>query len=231
MINVFIVSLSDSERRDKIASQLDDVKISNYHFFDAFDARQMSESELSFLFDKDKFYSLYNRYPSKGEIGCTLSHLRLIEYISNHGIDEAIILEDDAIITKKFIKFYQDSHVDVNGVVILGYSKVSWLRSFYHYFKRRLIANIKKYNSYSIGCINKQFTCGTVGYYINLKNIRGNIDRVLDIKPGHLADDWSFYADFMPVMHIRPFAVFENYKKMKSSIEEERCIKVMDSKK
>lgn len=231
MINVFIISLSDSERRDKISSQLDDVKISNYHFFDAFDARQMSEYELSLLFDKDKFFSLYNRYPSKGEIGCTLSHLRLIEYISNHGIDEAIILEDDAIITKTLIKFYQDSHADVNGAVILGYSKVSWLRSFYHYFKRRLRTNIKTYNNYSIGCIDKQFTCGTVGYYINVKNIKENIGRFLDVKPGHLADDWGFYSDFIPIMHIRPFAVFENYKKMKSSIEEGRCIKVMDSKK
>ncbi|MFM5179517.1 glycosyltransferase family 25 protein [Aeromonas veronii] len=230
MKKIYIISLSASNRRANIAKQLDNLAIDNYEFIDAFDARYLPETLLGELFDRERFFQLYQRYPSNGEIGCTLSHISVIKKMRLEGISDAIILEDDAILASNFIDFYHDKIETAAHFILLGYSKVSKTRAFYHYIKRRLVSDIVIKKRYSFGGIKNNFTCGTVGYYLNVKDVSNNFDSFLSSKPYFLADDWSIYSSFIKVKHLRPFAVFENYKNMMSTIESGRAEKVKEAK-
>lgn len=120
---VFIVSLkSDEERRVKISKFLNDHNV-NYKFIDAVYGRGLSEEYISELNTHYAEVRL-GRKIGRGEIGCTLSHLSIYNYIIAQSIGTACILEDDAILDERFIKFINELQVgDMpknNDLYILG---------------------------------------------------------------------------------------------------------------
>ena len=99
---IFIISLKDSSRREVIASRLRSLNL-KFKFFDAVYGRNLTKNELDEV-DFDFYPKKFNS-PKKltlGEIGCALSHIKLYEYIVENQISEAIILEDDAIVSLYF---------------------------------------------------------------------------------------------------------------------------------
>ncbi|MBY3790481.1 glycosyltransferase family 25 protein [Photobacterium carnosum] len=226
MKKVYVISLFDSKRRYNIKKQFESINFNNYEFIDAFDARRLNVNELDLIFNIKKFIDKYGRKPAKGEIGCTISHVSLWNKICKENEDDIIIIEDDAIISDRFLDFVKcDSNSDL---IILGYSKISWLASFYHYIKKP-IYNKSKYGSYNIGDIKKEFSCGTVGYYLNNKAAGVLKDIFSTELPFILADDWMFYSKYQKIKHTRPFIIYEDFKQLESTIENERELKLKES--
>jgi glycosyl transferase family 25 len=65
-------------------------------FIPAVEGRKMSEEELSQAFDRETSRAYYGRDLTRGEVGCTLSHVRCYNHIAAAGDEVALILEDDA---------------------------------------------------------------------------------------------------------------------------------------
>lgn len=223
-ILVLSINSAEFESRKKTISE----KLNGYDwcFIDAFDARKLATIELSRLFDKGAFYNKYHRYPSSGEIGCTLSHISIYQYIVDYDLPYALILEDDAIIDSDFESFFSDCNIGglmVNepSIYVLGHSKVSKKNGFFYNFVYP-IAIKKKINGYSFGVSRYLNLCGTVAYMITNQAAKMILSRVFD-KPYHLADDWKYLYDTgVSIYHSRPLLILENFWGFDSSIESER---------
>ncbi|EQC1409824.1 glycosyltransferase family 25 protein [Providencia rettgeri] len=90
---VFIINLKESsERRLKMQAQLDKTEL-KYEFINAVNGKDLSDAEL-----KEIVYDYPNCMLTKGEIGCALSHLSIYKKMVNENIEQALVLEDDAVL-------------------------------------------------------------------------------------------------------------------------------------
>ena len=103
---IFIVSLCDSPRRKHIQQQFRAYSIP-YEIFDAIDCRNGVPAQYETLINRNLAYKRLGRHLSNGEIGCALSHHLVYKHILHHNIQQAIIVEDDVILTDNFKTFYK----------------------------------------------------------------------------------------------------------------------------
>ena len=97
---IFVISLKNSHRREFIAKRLNGLGL-QFEFFDAVYGKALSEEELAKV-DYQYYQDFDNKRLTLGEIGCALSHIQVYEHIKKNNIAEAIILEDDAIVSTHF---------------------------------------------------------------------------------------------------------------------------------
>ena len=99
---IFVISLRDDERRrQSIARHLGALGLA-FEFFDAVDGRSgmpaLRREERLFADECLRRYPFYRtRALSSLEVGCYLSHLRLVQRCLAQGMERALILEDDAL--------------------------------------------------------------------------------------------------------------------------------------
>lgn len=92
-MKAFIINLdSSTERRVTIAAQCQKAGI-NYEFIRAVNGKQLSDEEIA------QHTQPLNYAFKAGEIGCALSHLSIYRKIVDENIPQALILEDDALLT------------------------------------------------------------------------------------------------------------------------------------
>lgn len=102
---IFIISLEDAiERRNAITQQLDHLGMSAT-IFNAVDGRKGLSPEHEALVDRKKALERVGRNLSGGEFACALSHQAIYRHIIDAELPGAIILEDDAILSKNFASF------------------------------------------------------------------------------------------------------------------------------
>lgn len=221
-MKVYVISLvSELKRREQIINQFKRFKFDGYEFFDAIDVRSFNDQQIKNIFNINKFYDLYGRYPSNAEVGCTLSHVECLKKISTSCVKGALIVEDDAIFQKGFERILASDRL--LDITILGYVKIKKNILFYHYIKEpiRKVFNITQ--KIYIGKSRREWRCGTVCYYASqdsANNILAHIDKT--IIPCHLADDWGYISSLVNIYHSRPLLVLEDFVNMSSSIEHER---------
>lgn len=148
----------------------------DYVFIPAVDGRKMSKEELSSNFDMNGFKYHYGREPMKGEIGCTLSHIRCYQKIVAENDTCALILEDD-------IEVNHPENIDISFVenFLASCSKpfIVLLSGHYWYTSR--------YNSRMVNVFS--------AYYTHAYVINQAAAQLLSNKlsfPWHLADDWFY---------------------------------------
>ncbi|MFB6324673.1 glycosyltransferase family 25 protein [Pantoea deleyi] len=96
-MKIFIINLARSvERRKSMAQQLSALNL-NYEFIDAIDGKKLTHDEI-----------LQNTKPISyavtcGEIGCSLSHIKIYKKIKSENIPIALILEDDALLSPETV--------------------------------------------------------------------------------------------------------------------------------
>ena len=103
-MNKYFISLDkDSQRRELFFSQND---TSDFRVFSAINTMQREWDELAEQFDLSAFEQHYGRKVTKGEIGCTLSHLSVYRLIVEDEAvaeeDYALVCEDDALFAPNF---------------------------------------------------------------------------------------------------------------------------------
>ena len=101
-IPIYLVSLrSDTKRREELKKRFP----ANYDGFvhiEAVNGRDLSAKD---YYEKTINFAARNRRPmSPSELGCTLSHLKVLETFVNSGSDRALILEDDVVGTDSDIE-------------------------------------------------------------------------------------------------------------------------------
>lgn len=99
---IYVISLTRATaRRQKIKTQLDKHRL-KFEFIDATDERQgLSKDEIELL-GIDNLQKHNNR-TSPGAIGCLISHLRCYKKIIESNANQALILEDDVVLSKDFM--------------------------------------------------------------------------------------------------------------------------------
>lgn len=178
-MKTFVINLQSSiNRRESMSCELLNIPSLQAEFFPATDGRLMSEQEIENCFSQEEAYKHYGRQLMRGEIGCTLSHLRCFQEIARRGIPSVLILEDDVIlgdvINKDFNKLEKFLADKVEPTIVL-------LSGHYWYTSRFNDEMVRAFSAYY-----------THAYAINYSAAKLLSDTVK--KPWHLADDWSYIA-------------------------------------
>lgn len=123
-IPIYIVSLKqDKERRSVLERSLKRNDL-QYDVFNAVDGRHLTDSQSHLVSDEALNREMGMR---PGEIGCAMSHALLYQKIKNSENEEAIILEDDAIISKNFVKLAKDPQkfrdLDADILILFNHPK------------------------------------------------------------------------------------------------------------
>lgn len=95
-IPTYIINLPTSKvRREYMADLLRPYDFLDVNFIEAIDGRKLSEEELATVFDRKRSIHAYGRELNRGEIGCTLSHIKAYRTLLESSHPYALILEDD----------------------------------------------------------------------------------------------------------------------------------------
>jgi glycosyl transferase, family 25 len=98
-IPVFVISLPRSiRRRELVAQNLERLRVS-FKVIEAIDGKLLTPEQGS-LYSPSLAKSEFGRFLTSGEIGCALSHIGIYEGMVAEGIDVALILEDDIILSE-----------------------------------------------------------------------------------------------------------------------------------
>jgi len=154
---IFVINL---ERRPDRLSSFKDLadKIGfEYDVFPAVDGKNLNRNELvegrELKIESNHLYSSFNDY-FLGQLGCILSHIRLLKYCRDNNIKNVLILEDDVNFSDDFQSRFDN--------FIFNF-KEEWNMI---YFSGSLVETSDDYNSYS-----KLLTCHTTHSYAVNSNI------------------------------------------------------------
>lgn len=165
------------------------------------------------------FQKEYLREPLVGEIGC----MRLHRIALNQKIEEydyQLILEDDAILSDKFIESLEEIvESRINGYILLGHSKVK-KEQWANYRRQYFIEKVKRLRKITLVKYRSMNMVGTVGYLVDKKTAK----KILKIDKIQVADDISMYGKSgVDVWTIYDAVVYEDLVS-ESTISENRNI-------
>lgn len=223
----FLISLEkDQHRRELFFSQ---PHTEDFEIFTAINTMSESEENLNKRFDLPYFLQKYGRDVTKGEIGCTLSHLAVYQLIADDNTvadnDYCLICEDDALLHPDFQQALDkllktDLQADI---ILVGQSKIE---SFTH---RELEINYptafaKNFSQgFKIGYPYKNYYAGTVAYLVRKSAAQMFNQKIATQKPFWLADDFILFGSQfgLTIKIVRPLMVIEN-PKLNSNLESVR---------
>lgn len=98
-MKIFVINLeSEQSRMQKIKQQLDSLGL-EFERFPAVMGRELTQSQISELYDPQKAVQELGRELRLAEIGCSASHMAIYRKIVDENIPISLIIEDDAIIS------------------------------------------------------------------------------------------------------------------------------------
>ena len=160
MIKIFVISLKNAiERRKSISNQMQKLGI-DFEFFDAVDGRELTQGYVDSVFDKETA-EIQWKPMNRGEIGCSLSHMSIYEKMINENIQNAIVLEDDAVLNDDFMSTIEKMITTIPNnidMVKLGYGKAKC-----RWWQKKYRINTKYKINRMYGVVST-----TVGYYITV---------------------------------------------------------------
>jgi glycosyl transferase, family 25 len=172
------------------------------------------------VFNPTKFEQHYGRNVTKGEIGCTLSHLAVYrQIVEDQNVTEndyALVCEDDALfnsnLSPKTIALLTEK-CDAD-IVLIGQSKIAEFNDVeleINYpttfsFLRQTIGDVTVAYPY------KSYFAGTVAYLIKKSAARAFLKQLEQEKPFWLADDFLLFETQFQINNnvVRPLVVIEN---------------------
>lgn len=233
MIPVYIVSLAgETERREHMRGQCRRFGLAAV-FIDAVDMRQVGQKDIErlstrMLHKKPK----KQRWLSRGELGCALSHHRVYEAVCAQSQPYALILEDDAEFIRNPLPLLDEGYLNALSdqypfdVLIVGYVKT--LPQQLPYYYRRLpikyrAAMATDGETVRFGTPWEQYGCGTVAYIVSRAGAEKL--RAATQTPCAAADDWLYFEQHhrLRILHSRPAFVLEALEKLDSTIRIEKA--------
>lgn len=232
-MKTYVVSLaSEMERRQHIVAECARFDLTE-KIIDAVDMRQATQDDIEKLSLKISHVKpKKQRYLSKGELGCALSHHLAYREIVAQKDEFALILEDDAYFLsdpKPLCNASSLKNIDRQhpfDVLLIGYVKT--LPSHLPYYYRRIPLKIRAKihsgtHTFVCGTPWEQYACGTVAYIISQAGAQKLL--AATAKPCATADDWLYFEQNigLRVLHARPTLVLEDLQHFNSTIRSEKA--------
>ena len=96
---VYIINLNqDKDRKTWVKKELNRVGIDNYIFISAVDGSTLPQNDLDYYNSENKFWPKM----SPGQVGCSMSHVKLYKDFLKTKYDYALVLEDDVLFKNNF---------------------------------------------------------------------------------------------------------------------------------
>ena len=217
-MNKYLISLDkDVQRRELFFAQPD---TADFAVFSAINTMQKEWNELAEVFNPTKFEQHYGRNVTKGEIGCTLSHLAVYrQIVEDQNVTEneyALVCEDDALFNvnlspKTTALLTEKCDADI---VLIGQSKIAEFDDVeleINYpttfsFLRQTVGDVTVAYPY------KSYFAGTVAYLIKKSAARRFLDVLTQEKAFWLADDFLLFEMQFHLNNkvVRPLMAIEN---------------------
>ena len=217
-MNKYLISLDkDNQRRELFFSQKN---TADFRVFSAINTMQVEWDELAEQFDLVQFERHYGRKVTKGEIGCTLSHLNVYRLIVEDDAvledDYALVCEDDALFAANFQQnltalLASDCSVPI---LLIGQSKIADFHAGELEINYPIAFSFlcRKAGEVRYAYPYKSYFAGTVGYLIKKSAARAFLKRLEAEKPFWLADDFRLFETKFAISNqvVRPLMVIEN---------------------
>ena len=195
-LGIYVISLQASvQRRAEMQRQLSALGLA-FEFVDSVDGRQLPDSAMAAANQARAERFPRDRPLTSGEVGCALGHRQAYESIDRHGLDGAIVLEDDVLLTPALGEFAQwlaarPPHGDWSASIFwLGGAEGIGGQEF-------LVTSLWRRIAHGRGRLarmvrSEKFVIRACGYFIG-KGAAGKICR-FNAAPVTVADDWkNFY--------------------------------------
>lgn len=216
----YVISLDkDTHRRELFFSQ---PNTADFQVFSAFNTMNETEEGLNKRFDLSRFLQKYGRNVTKGEVGCTLSHLGVYQLIAEdeHILDREFVLvcEDDALFNHEFEANLQAILQQPNtaDILLVGQSKIadfehSELELTYPTTFRFLQTKIGS-NGFAVCYPYKNYYAGTVAYLIRKSAVKRILAELQQQRAYWLADDFILFGNKLglDIQIVRPLMAIEN---------------------
>ena len=207
---VYIINLKkDVKRKQHIISELTKQQITNFEFIEGVDGSLMSEKEIvNETYSDENGFNKWNVKMSNGEIGCSLSHIKVYKKLIESNYNIALIVEDDAVFLKPFSKI-------LSNFVISSFSNkkqivlISEIREFYK-------KPIKKINEYELVKVTNAFF--THSYFINKSAAKAILSFNYPVKTTN--DNFLFFHIYcgIKLLGLNPFITTQDKKNFKTNI-------------
>ncbi|WP_373819028.1 glycosyltransferase family 25 protein [Glaesserella sp.] len=228
----YLISLDkDQQRRDLFFAQAD---TQDFTVFSAFNTMNEDQDSLAKRFDLQAFTTRYARQATKGEVGCTLSHLGVYQQIADDPTiaDEeyCLVCEDDALFNAGFQQNLE--RILAAGVsadiLLVGQSKIASFDDMeleinypttFAFLQPKVTAC-----PFAVVYPYKNYFAGTVAYLIKKSVAEQLLRKVQEYGlPYWLADDFILFGEHfgLDIAVVRPLMVMEN-PKVNSNLESVR---------
>lgn len=218
MISKYLISLEkDHARRTLFFSQ---PHTEDFRVFSAINTMQCDWEELGTRFDLAQFEAHYGRKVTKGEIGCTLSHLAVYRQIVD---DPAVSEQDYALVCEDDALFHQNFQQNLTAllaqplsvpILLIGQSKILDFNAGELEINYPTTFNFLRHHAGSLSYAYpyKSYFAGTVGYLIKKSAARSFLAQLEKGKPFWLADDFLLFEQQFALSNqvVRPLMVIEN---------------------
>lgn len=189
---IYVVSLKGSVRRLNIQNQLHGL---SYDFLDAIYGKDLGEKYLETINSQQWVKERYKRALTYGEIGCSLSHLRIYKKMLEQDISWAIIFEDDISIKHQFYEVLLNNinKFNPNDLYILG-TQEGLACNDYVILSNKNSINLNGFIKFNKTIDSERYIYRTAAYLIS-KKVAENI-LIFTENKFCLADDWSCFKKY-----------------------------------
>lgn len=217
----YLISLDKDQHRRELFFRQENTQ--DFQVFSAINTMNSDLSELNEKFNSVQFEQHYGRKVTKGEIGCTLSHLAVYQQIIDdekvNGDDYVLICEDDVLFNQDFQQNLEKvlEQKPPADLLLIGQSKIAEFSDIeleinYPTTFRFLLNKIKNCD-FSVCYPYKNYFAGTVAYLIKKSAAKNFLDQVAKNNVAYwLADDFVLFGDKfqMDIKIVRPLMAIEN---------------------
>lgn len=217
----YLISLEkDSHRRELFFSQ---PNTQDFIVFSAFNTMNEDQDSLNKRFDLGKFQQKYGRVVTRGEVGCTLSHLAVYQQIADNtdlaDQDICLICEDDVLFNQDFNSILQSILSEYNSadILLVGQSKIASFNdkeleitypTTFNFLQTKRVKS-----GFSVCYPYKNYYAGTVAYLIKKSAAKRFLAQQNELTlPYWLADDFILFENEfgLDIQIVRPLMAIEN---------------------
>lgn len=188
-MKVYVVSLIESSRRLNISNELRNIP---FQYLDAVYGKDLGEKYVETINSQQWVKERYKRALTYGEIGCSLSHLKIYKDMLDKDIPWAIIFEDDISVKSPFYDVLLNNidKFNPNDLYILG-AQEGLACNDYVILSNKNSINLNDFIKFNKTIDSERYIYRTAAYLIS-KKVAENILNFTE-KKFCLADDWSCF--------------------------------------
>ena len=175
-MRTFIINLKEStDRRQYMINEMKKTNL-EYEFFDAVNGKNIRNIDEIYL--REESFKKIRKILTYGEIGCAMSHLLIYKKMIDENIEQALILEDDIIVSNDFKRIFNELLKKIyRQTVASKYSLVKIFDSGY----------------------------GTYGYIID--NAAARVIYSMNYPVLYEADRWNVFWKFIDIYVLLPYII------------------------